>query len=67
MRILFGVIASLLFVSGFLGCAAAKSSIHEIYWGIVFVIGTLFFVGAGIMTSIEGLREDLRKVYGSKT
>jgi len=56
MKIFFGFMAVLLYAGGFFGCTMAKTSIHEIQAGIVFIIATLFAVGAAILEGLHDLR-----------
>ena len=52
MRVLLFLAATLAGFLAFWFSAMAKTSIHEIYGGVVWVIATLLFVGAAIVDAV---------------
>ncbi len=52
MRIFFLVLSIMAFAYGFMIFIGAKSAIHEIEALILFLIGAVFIVGAGIVDSV---------------
>lgn len=52
MKYIFAILAALFYLAGFGGCALAKTAIGEIQGMLLTIIGTLFFVGAGIIEAI---------------
>lgn len=61
MKYVFAFLAVLFYLVAFGGCMMAKSSIHEIQAGISVIVGTLFFVAAGIIDAVQALVRELRR------
>jgi ABC-type methionine transport system permease subunit len=61
VRYIYGILAVAFYLIGFGGCALAKTSIGEISSMIMVVIGTLFFIAAGIVEALNEIRNEVRK------
>ena len=53
MQIIFFAVGVLIYFLGFTVFSGAKSSIHETVGLLIFVNGTLFIIGAGIIDAIN--------------
>jgi hypothetical protein len=53
MNILFWVLGCLAYLMGFVVFSTAKNAIHENVGLMIFLIGTVFIVGAGIIGAIN--------------
>ncbi|NRA59805.1 MAG: hypothetical protein HRU25_02630 [Psychrobium sp.] len=53
MNILFFILGLLAYVMGYSVFSSAKSAMHETVGLLIFLIGTVFFVGAGIIDAIN--------------
>ncbi|WP_445777632.1 hypothetical protein [Shewanella sp.] len=53
MQIIFFVVGILIYLAGFVVFSGAKSSMHETVGLLIFINGTLFIIGAGIIDSIN--------------
>lgn len=62
MKVIFAILAALFYLGGFGGCTLAKTSIGEIAGLLCIVVGTLFFVGAGIIDAQHEIRDILKKL-----
>ena len=63
MRYVCSILAALFYLAGFGGCMMAKSAIGEIQGTLMIVIGTLFFIGSGIIEGLDNLIKELRKPH----
>jgi hypothetical protein len=62
MNVLFWVLGCLAYLMGFVVFSTAKSAIHENVGLMIFLIGTVFIVGAGIIGAInENFSQSLMK------
>jgi hypothetical protein len=62
MSILFFLCAGVAFLAGFGILHEAKSAIHEIEAFMLFLIGTVFLSGAGLLGAVTRLRQDLTEL-----
>jgi hypothetical protein len=53
VKILFSIIGFLTYFFGFVIFSTANGAIHEILGLMLFLNGTIFFVGAGIIRAVE--------------
>lgn len=60
MSALFWLLGMLAYFYGLLVFAGAKSAIHESVGFLVFLIGTVFFVGAGIIGAIDKVAKNTK-------
>ena len=61
MKYVFAVLAALFYLFALGSCTVAKSSIHEIQGYLIAILGTLFFVGAGIIEAVDRTRAALAR------
>lgn len=56
MIVFFVIISIIAFIAGFGSFLTAKSVLHQIFGGVLFIISSLFFCSAGIIDEIKRSR-----------